>query len=75
VASGQELQTLYGNLSNVFGVAFSPDSSQLVTAGGDGTVRTYTLSLDQLVTLAQERLTRGLTDEECRKFLHVDACP
>ena len=75
VATGEELFTLYGNLSNVFGVSFSPDGAALATAGADGTVRTYTLNLDELVTLAQTRLTRGLTNEECRKFLHVDTCP
>jgi WD40 repeat protein len=75
VATGEELFTLYGNLSNVFGVAFSPDGGELATAGADGTVRTYTLDLDQLVTLAQARLTRHLTEEECQKFLHAATCP
>ncbi len=75
VASGEELSTLYGNLSNVFGVSFSPDGAQLATAGADGTVRTYALALDHLVTLAQSRLTRELTGEECNKFLHTEACP
>ena len=75
VASGEELITLYGNLSNVFGVSFSPDGDQLATAGADGTLRTYALELDQLVTLAQARLTRELTGEECNKFLHAEACP
>ncbi|MCO6451478.1 MAG: PQQ-binding-like beta-propeller repeat protein [Caldilineales bacterium] len=75
VASGEELFSLYGNLSNVFGVAFSPDGSTLAVAGADGTVRTFTLAMDELVSLAESRLTRELTDEECRKFLHVEACP
>ena len=73
-ASGTELYTLYGNLSNVFGVDFSPDGAQLATAGADGTVRTYTPAMDELVSLAQSRLTRELTDEECQKFLHWPNC-
>jgi WD40 repeat protein len=72
--TGQELFTLYGNTSNVFGVALSPDDSQLATAGGDGTLHVFTLDMDELVGLAQSRLTRTLTDEECQRYLH-DECP
>ena len=75
VANGEELFSLYGNQSNVFGVSFTPDGEQLITAGADGTVRTYTPSLDELIALTETRLTRTLTDEECRKFLHEAACP
>lgn len=75
VETGEELFSLYGNLSNVFGVSFSPDGRQLATAGADGAVRTYTLDLDELAALAQSRLTRTLTNEECRKFLRQAACP
>jgi WD40 repeat protein len=75
VATGEEVFSLYGNLSNVFGVAFSPDDRQLATAGADGTVRTYALELADVVALAETRLTRGLTDDECRKFLHIESCP
>ncbi|MGD2145497.1 MAG: helix-turn-helix domain-containing protein [Anaerolineae bacterium] len=75
VETGSELVSLYGNASNVFGVAFSPDGERLATAGADGSVRTYTLQLDELIELADARVTRALTDAECRKFLHVDTCP
>jgi WD40 repeat protein/DNA-binding SARP family transcriptional activator len=75
VQSGQELFTLYGNTSNVFGVAFSPDGARLATAGGDGTARIYTLQMDELVRLARARLTRTLSDAECRQYLHLEQCP
>ncbi len=75
VNTDEELTSLYGNASNVFGVAFSPDGNQLATAGADGTIRKYTLRIDDLVVLAKSRLTRSLTEEECRKFLYMDACP
>ena len=29
----------------------------------------------QLIALAHERVTRELTDEECRTYLHVERCP
>ncbi|MFZ5909645.1 MAG: AAA family ATPase [Chloroflexota bacterium] len=75
VSTGEELVSLYGNIGNVFGVSFSPDGNRLATAGADGTVRIYTLRLDDLVALARSRVTRTLTEEECRTFLHMDACP
>ena len=75
VSTGDELVSLYGNTGNVFGVSFSPDGNRLVTAGADGTVRIYTLRLDDLVALARSRVTRSLSDEECRTFLHMDFCP
>ena len=75
VVSGAELFSLYGNLGNVFGVSFNQDGSQLATAGADGTVRTYKLRLEDLVELGQARVTRGLSEEECQKFLHVENCP
>jgi WD40 repeat protein len=75
LSTGDELFSLYGNASNVFGASFSPDGNQLATAGADGTIRTYTLRIDDLIALAKSRLTRSLTDEECRKYLHAKVCP
>jgi WD40 repeat protein/class 3 adenylate cyclase len=75
VATGSEAATLYGNTTSVFGVAFHPDGTHIATAALDGTVRTYTLATDELVAVAKSRLTRSLTADECRKFLHVDQCP
>ena len=75
VNNGNELFSLYGNTSNVLGVAFSPDGERLATAGADGSIRTYILQIDQLIALARARLTRTLTQEECRKFLHAETCP
>jgi WD40 repeat protein len=74
VNTGKELVSLYGNTGNGFGVSFSPDGKRLITAGADGTIRMFTLSLDELITLAQSRLTRTLTTDECLKYLH-HGCP
>jgi len=74
-ASGQERLNLALHTDGVISVGFSPDGSRLVSGGWDGTVRVYALRLEDLVALARQRLTRSLTDEECRRYLHVDACP
>ena len=72
--SGQELFAFYGNASNVFGVALSPDGHYLATTGGDGTLRVFTLKMEDLISLAQSRITRSLSEAECQKYLHRN-CP
>jgi WD40 repeat protein len=73
--TGGEPVTLPGHRQGVEGVAFSPDGKRLAAAGQDGSVRVYALDLGDLVTIAQSRLTRSLTTEECRQYLHLEACP
>ncbi|MCA9948552.1 MAG: protein kinase [Anaerolineales bacterium] len=72
--AGQEL-TLAAHTDFLTGVEFSPDGQHLITSSFDGTARVYTLSVDELIFLAQSRLTRTLSNEECQRFLHVEACP
>ena len=55
-------------------VAFSPDGSTLATLG-DGILRIWALDIDDLLEIAHGEVTRSLTDEECRQYLHVEACP
>lgn len=65
---------LYGNQDRIYDVAFSPDGSRMFTAGADSTVRAYLFDFQQLVALAQKRVTRQFTAEECQQFLN-EACP
>ncbi len=74
-ATGQELLTISGHEGGVFGVAFSQDGTRLATGGRDGTVRVYLLRVEDLVALAQSRLTRSWRADECQKYLHVKECP
>jgi WD40 repeat protein len=55
-------------------VAFSPDGSLLASVDGT-TVRVWALDIDVLLEIARQNVTRSLTGEECRQYLHVDACP
>jgi WD40 repeat protein len=71
--SGEDL-TLRGHLGLASGVAFSPDGSKLVSVGA-GMIRVWALDLDDLIEIASEEVTRTLTDEECRQYLHAEQCP
>jgi WD40 repeat protein len=73
--SGERLLTLEGAALPLGDVEFTPDGSQIAVASNDGTVRFYMLPADELLSLAQARVTRSLTDEECQQYLHVDTCP
>jgi WD40 repeat protein/serine/threonine protein kinase len=74
-ATGEEQLTLTGNTDTLTGVAFSPDGTRLATTAQDGTLRVYVLPVDQLVRIAESRLTRWFTTAECKQYLHVATCP
>jgi WD40 repeat protein len=65
---------LRGHTGPVGAVAFSPDGSRLASRSADGTVCVWALDLDDLVDAAERGLTRSLTDEECRQYLHARQC-
>jgi WD40 repeat protein/class 3 adenylate cyclase len=74
VDTGVQLLVLRGHDLVVGRLAFSPDGSKLASGAGDGTARVWALDLDDLIRIAEGELTRGLTEEECRQYLH-EACP
>ncbi len=74
VRTGEDVLTLPGSQGGVTGVAFDPGGTHIMVAGHDGIVRLFLLQIDDLLTLARSRVTRSLTNEECKKYLHVPQC-
>jgi WD40 repeat protein len=75
VASGQLVNTSPGESSDVAGVAFDAEGSRVTVIYSDGRIIVHAITLDDVIEIARARLTRGFTDEECRTYLHVPACP
>ncbi len=74
-STGERLLTLKGHTEAIHGLAISPDGNRLVSTSEDFTMRVWTLPLDELIAIGEARVTRALTTEECRQYLHMDACP
>jgi WD40 repeat protein len=56
-------------------VFFAPDGSYLLYAETGNVIRKYYFDTDRLVELAEERVTRELTVDECRRHLDPETCP
>jgi WD40 repeat protein len=73
--TGAQQLVLRGHQLLVSGLAFSPDGERLTSASPDGVVRVWELDVDRLTAIAHDEVTRGLTDDECRQYLHLeDGC-
>ncbi|MBP9503222.1 MAG: protein kinase [Candidatus Promineofilum sp.] len=72
VATGVELVTLPGEANNGREVAFSPDGVYLAVTTGIGLTRLYVIPIDELLAVAESRVTRSLSDQECRQYLHLE---
>jgi WD40 repeat protein len=68
--SGEELFSLDSH-SGVKSAAFSPDRSRLVITNSNGDALVYTLDVEELINLAQRRVSRHeLTADERKRYLH-----
>jgi WD40 repeat protein len=73
--TGEQQLVLRGSQSSIGSMAFSPDGTRLASMGTDGILRLWVLDLDELIEIAKGKLTRSLDDDECRQWLHLEACP
>ena len=68
------IQTVPFPGATAVGVAFVDEDRHVVVGTADGKVLVLTLDTDELVSIASERLTRGLSDDECQLY-GIDPCP
>jgi WD40 repeat protein/serine/threonine protein kinase len=73
--TGEELLTLESG-APATRIAFSPDGTLLASVSPEprSSVRVFVLSVEQLLEVGRNRVTRSLKDEECRRFLHLERC-
>jgi WD40 repeat protein len=74
-STGEKLYTMADFTGGIWYVAVSPDGKYLATGNQDGLTQFFLLDLDELIALAQTRITRGLNQAECQQYLHLDECP
>ena len=55
-------------------LAFTPDGDQLLYPDAGHVLRRFPLDVDRLVDLAERRVFRELTDDECRRYLDSGDC-
>ena len=60
-------------LGEVYGLSLNPDGTRLASSGSAET-RVWALDIDELLSIARERVTRSLTESECETY-HFAECP
>jgi DNA-binding SARP family transcriptional activator/WD40 repeat protein len=56
------------------GFSLSPDGRHVAIPSENG-LDIITMDLDELIEVANYRIGRDLTDDECRSYLNIEACP
>lgn len=73
--NGKLISELLGHARKINKLVFSPDGKFIATASDDGTARIYPremfMPLEQNLKFANSRLTRDLTPDEKKKYLHL----
>jgi WD40 repeat protein/DNA-binding SARP family transcriptional activator len=72
--TGREHLALPGEACAITSLAFSRDGTRLVSTDECNDLRIWALDIEDLMEIAWQYVTRPLTDEECRQYLHVDRC-
>ena len=64
VQTGKELFTQAGHDGRVASATYSPDGRRIITSGEGAFVQIHTTGMDELLQIAESRVTRQLTAEE-----------
>jgi WD40 repeat protein len=72
IAEGRSIFSLQASTRPLVDLAFSPDGKWLAIVGSDGTVRREPMALGDLIERAHGRISRPLTPQERRIYLHSD---
>jgi WD40 repeat protein len=75
LATGDMIVELNADPTQGYAVEFSPDGNYLYYGDTGDVLRRYPLDTDELIELAESRLTRDLTPDECRRYLGSIDCP
>ena len=70
--TGWELSTLQGREGSVQSAVWSPNGKRIATAGRDGIVQIHTTDINELLQIAESRVTRQLTSEEKETYGVLD---
>lgn len=70
--TGAELLTLTPDRGTL---ALTADGNYLYIGVGNHFIGLYVLPLDEILSLAETRVTRWFTEDECQQYLHLDTCP
>ena len=70
--NGTELFTLQAHKGAVHSVSYSPDGQRIMTTGSDGVAQIFTNNMEELLNIAENRITRQLTEEETQKYRFLD---
>ncbi len=71
--TGEELLVLHAG-GELWDARASADGRRLATIGQNGLVQVWALDINDLVAIAEDRVTRPFTELECRQFLHIESC-
>jgi WD40 repeat protein len=73
-ADGSPQLTLQAHSGPVLELAYGPDDTRVASISTDGTAKFNVLDLDEMIAIAESKLTRSFTEAECRQYLHQATC-
>ena len=69
-----EQLALPGHKGSAISVRFNADGRRLATLGDEGMTRVWAIDLESLLRIAETKVTRTLSAEECLQYLHIKEC-